>query len=279
MTTVAELLEQTACLQVVSESWRLDGELLLANALGSRRETLHAHPEAAVPEAAMGSYNNYLQRRLRGEPLAYILGQKAFWDFELQVTNAVLIPRPETELLVEAVLDKLQARRQSPLRMVDLGTGSGAIAIALARSCPRWSIGAVERSSAALAVACANGEQLAAGRIDFQEGDWSRELPDASVDVLVSNPPYVAEHDSHLLADGLPFEPALALTAGVTGLDALRAIVGDAPRVLTPGGWLFLEHGFEQGTAVRGLLEQQGFTGITTLSDYSGQPRVSLGQL
>ena len=277
-TTVAAALAQARSLQQGSPSWRLDGELLLADATGRRREWLLAHDEAELGLAELTRFQDLLQRRQNGEPMAYILGRKDFLDFELGVTPAVLIPRPETELLVETAVELLGDSAAEPLRVADLGTGSGAIAIALARRFPHWRIEAVDISPEALAVARENAGRLGAGNIDFIAGSWCDGLQHSGYDAIIANPPYVAAGDPHLAEDGLPFEPLAALAAGPDGLEALRAIIGGAGARLKRASWLVLEHGHDQRAALESLLAAQGFDSIRGIQDYAGHDRVIAGR-
>ncbi|MEX2468393.1 MAG: peptide chain release factor N(5)-glutamine methyltransferase [Pseudohongiellaceae bacterium] len=277
--TVAAALGQACSLQATSASWRLDGELLLAAVTQRRREWLLAHGEAELGLAELTRYQDLLQRRQNGEPMAYILGRRGFLDFELTVTPAVLIPRPETELLVETAVDLTRGRAEEALRVADLGTGSGVIAIALGRRFPHWRIDAIDISTEALAVARGNAERLGADNVEFIEGSWCDGLAQSGYyDAIVANPPYVAAGDPHLSEDGLPFEPLGALAAGPDGLDALRAIIGQAGARLKKASWLLLEHGHDQRAALQALLAAQGYDNIKALQDYSGHDRVIVGQ-
>ena len=247
---------------------RLDAELLLAHVLDVSRANVIARDERELTPEEQGDFERLLARRVAGEPLAYLTGSREFWSLELEVTKDVLVPRPETELLVEWGL------ALAPASVLDLGTGSGAIALALAKELPRASVTAVDVSVAALAVARANARRLGVASVEFRAGSWFDGL--GAFDLVVSNPPYVAENDPHL-AD-LKFEPALALTSGVDGLDALREIVAQAPRHLGPGGWLLVEHGGTQGPAVRELFRMAGFGSIETRRDLAGLERATGGQ-
>lgn len=278
-TTIAAALVRARSLQAGSESWRLDGELLLAAVMQRRREWLLAHGEAELGLAELKRYQDLLRRRQNGEPMAYILGRRGFLDFELTVTPAVLIPRPETELLVETVVDLTRARAGEALRVADLGTGSGVIAIALGRCFPHWQIDAVDISPEALAVARGNAERLGVDNVGFILGSWCDGLDQSRYyDAIVANPPYVAAGDPHLSEDGLPFEPLGALAAGPDGLDALRTIIAQAGARLKKASWLFLEHGYDQRTALHALLAAQGYDNIKALQDYSGHDRVVVAQ-
>lgn len=252
-----------------------EAELLLAHALGRSRSWLYAHGDEPLDPAVQAAFEALLQRRQAGEPVAYLIGRRGFWRFELRVTPATLIPRPETERLVELALARLPAGRA--LRVADLGTGSGAIALAIACERPRARVVATDASAAALAVARANAEALALGNVEFRPGDWCVPLRGERFDLIASNPPYVAEGDPHL--DALRHEPLAALAAGADGLEAIRTIVRDAPMHLVSGGWLLLEHGHDQGAAVRVLLQAAGFVEVATERDLEGRERVSLGRV
>ena len=252
-------------------------ELLLSHALGRDRAWLYAHADDALAAADAVRFHSLLMRRAAGEPLAYIIGHREFWSLELSVTPAVLIPRPETELLVELALRKTP--QGTEVDIADLGTGSGAIALALARECPHARLLATDASAAALMVARGNAERLGVGNVEFAKGDWCAALGSAKFDLIVSNPPYIADADAHLHQGDLRFEPRGALASGADGFDAIRVIVRDAPVHLKPGGWLLFEHGYEQGVAARVLLEKSGFVGMFTELDLEGRERVSGGSL
>lgn len=257
---------------------RLEAELLLAHALGKPRVWLYAHAGDAVDEAAQAAFAALLTRRLAGEPIAYLTGRRGFWSLELEVTPATLIPRPETELLVELALARLPAEARA--RVADLGTGSGAVALAIARERPQAWVFATDASAAALAVARRNAGRLGLVHVAFAQGDWCRALGDAhDFDLIVSNPPYIAVGDPHLGEGDLRFEPATALASGADGLDAIRNIVRDARAHLRPGGWLLFEHGYQQGAAVRALLAAAGYRQVFTARDLEGRERVSGGAM
>jgi release factor glutamine methyltransferase len=252
----------------------LDAGLLLAHALRTTRARLMAHAESMVEPAALRRYSALIERRARGEPLAYLTGTREFWSLPLSVSSAVLVPRPETELLVERAL----ALRSAPHgRVADLGTGCGAVALALASERPRWQVTATDISAEALAVARANAAQLGL-TVDFRQGDWFTPLAGVCFDMLVSNPPYVAADDPALEDAALAHEPRLALTPGADALACLRAIGRDAPHHLVPGGWLLLEHGTSQGAAVRRELVVAGFRYVRSHRDLSGNERITEGQ-
>ena len=256
---------------------RLEAELLLAEATGWTRTSLLAWPERAPSAEAIATFEALLARRLTGEPIAYLRGRQAFWTLELRVTPDTLIPRPETELLVELALERLDA--QSPLQIADLGTGSGAIAAAVASERPGWSLIATDRSAAALAVARDNFRTLGLERIGCLRMDWLAALASDSLDAILSNPPYVAGQDPHLDRGDPRFEPRSALTPGGDGLEAIRAIAADAGRCLRPGGLLAVEHGFDQGEAARRIFTSAGLHRVETCQDLAGLDRVTLGYL
>ena len=253
----------------------LDAELLLAHVLGLARVHLKSHPEGKVAATAADRFLELIGQRADGRPLAYLLGRKAFWSLELEVTPAVLVPRPETELLVERAL---ALGAGSALSVADLGTGSGAIALALARERPRWRILATDLSAAALAVARANAAALRLGRVEFLEGSWFEPLGERRFDLLVSNPPYVAADDPALADPALQFEPRVALSPGRDGMACLRALAHGAAPHLERGGWLLLEHGAMQGEAVRGELVLAGFAHVRSHRDLAGHERMTEGQ-
>lgn len=254
---------------------RLDARLLLQYATGCSHADLLARPEMPVIGPAGEQFVAWVERRAAGEPLAYLLGEAEFRGRVFQVSPAVLIPRPETEVLIELALEVLAGRAAADV--VDLGTGSGIVAVSLALECPVATVSAVDLSPGALAVARNNAGRLGA-KVDFHEGDWFAPLAGRRFDLIVSNPPYVAEGDPHLELNGLPHEPRLALTdqeAGGNGLACIRRIVADAAAHLNPGGWLLFEHGYNQGEASRNLLAAAGFKEAFTHPDLAGIARVS----
>ncbi|WP_159017180.1 peptide chain release factor N(5)-glutamine methyltransferase [Cognatiluteimonas profundi] len=254
----------------------IDAEYLLAHALGRSRTWIHTHGDAVVDPAARARYAELIRRRADGEPVAYLTGSRGFWTLGLQVTPDTLIPRAETELLVELALARLPGDRA--IRIADLGTGSGAIALALASERPRATVLATDASDTALAVARRNAAALGIESITFAQGDWCQALGAATFDLIASNPPYLADADPHRWAGDLRFEPVAALVSGSDGLDALRTIVRDAPAHLAAGGWLLLEHGWEQGESVRRLLIDAGFVDVATEQDLEHRDRVTVGR-
>ncbi|NGY04389.1 peptide chain release factor N(5)-glutamine methyltransferase [Solimonas terrae] len=266
-------MQTQAAVAAVSDSARLDAELLLGHVLGLSRTQLRLRHDQALDETRGLRLATLTERRCGGEPIAYLLGAQGFWSLDLEVNAAVLVPRPETELLVEWALERLPVGETR--RVVDLGTGSGAIALAIAVERPQVQISASDISADALAVACRNAARVAAS-VDFHEGRWWQPFAAARFDLVVSNPPYIAAGDPHLAALG--HEPALALSDGADGLQALCEIIAGAPAQLRPNGWLLLEHGHDQGAAVRALLSAAGFDSVSTRRDLEARERVSGGR-
>lgn len=285
----AALRRAESMLRTHSDSARADAEILLAHVLQVPRQRLHARGPAPLTETQQAQVEALLVRRAAGEPVAYLTGICGFWTLDLAVNPAVLIPRPETERLVEWALQLIDrdcaGGRQSALRMADLGTGSGAIALALASELPQSRILATDVSPAALGVARMNAVSAGLPNVHFAEGSWAEplarvrldETPDApGFDFILGNPPYIAAADPHLPA--LRHEPVRALVSGADGLDAMRQIVATAPPYLCGGGWLLLEHGYDQAVAVRVLLETAGLIQVQTRRDLAGHERVTGGQ-
>jgi release factor glutamine methyltransferase len=275
LTAAQQQLAQT--LQLPASEARVEADILLREAMGRvSRAWLITHSEDSPNAAQQARFAALMARRLEGEPVAYILGRREFYGLSFGVTPAVLIPRPDTETLVDAALQKIPQNR--PCRVLDLGTGSGAIAIAIASQRPNATVTAVDRSAEALAVAGANAERLAPGHVQLLVSAWFSTLDQESFDVIVSNPPYIAAADSHLAQGDLRFEPASALASGQDGLDDIRRIVRDAPSYLAGGGWLLLEHGYDQAERVGALLREAGFIAIGHAADLAGIQRVTLGR-
>lgn len=249
-----------------------EARLLLMHAAAVTATEIAAHPERDLPSSRLPEFMSLVARRAAGEPIAYLLGTREFYGRAFKVTPAVLIPRPETELLVDIALGKV-SRGDTP-RILDLGAGSGCVAITLALELG-CEVTAVDVSAAALAIARENAVRLGA-RVNFIESDWFSNV-EGEFDLIVGNPPYVAEGDPHLADGDLRFEPMTALACGADGLSAIRRILGDARQHLAPGGWLFLEHGYDQAEAMRQLLAEAGFTGIEQHRDLAGIVRISGG--
>jgi release factor glutamine methyltransferase len=277
MTTVATIAEAVKNAELTlkphSESPRLDAELLLATLLGLPRTALIARGNEPVALNDENAYAELIAKRAGGMPIAYLTGSREFWSLPLKVSPAVLVPRPETEVLVERALALLP--RDAACSVLDLGTGSGAIALSLAHERPHWMITAVDISPAALEIALQNAQNLKLSHVEWRLGHWFDPVPAERFHLIVANPPYIAANDPALTA--LCAEPAAALIAGPTGLEALRAIIAQAPGHLHARGWLALEHGLTQALEVAQLLQQHGFDSIRTYSDFSGRPRVTLG--
>jgi len=255
----------------------IDAQALLAHVLRADRAFVIAHANDPLAPADVETFFALARRRRAGEPLAYLTGWREFFGLALAIDRSVLVPRPETETLVERALAALPRGRAA--RVLDLGTGSGAIALAIAHERPEAEVVATERSAAALDVARANGERLGVANVRWLESDWYAALPaGARFDLIASNPPYVAEGDSHLDEGDLPFEPRAALVAGADGLDALRTIVAGAPARLAGGGLLIVEHGYDQADAVRALLTAAGLRDLESLRDLAGIHRVAVGR-
>lgn len=252
-----------------------ESELLLGHALGRERAWLFAHAGDAMGRDASERFADLIAQRARGLPVAQLLGTWGFWNLDLRVTRDTLIPRPETELLVEAALERLAVAQ--PLRVADLGTGSGAIALALARERPQTRVLATDASAAALEVARDNARRNEIANIEFRHGDWYAPLDGECFDLIASNPPYIAEGDAHLEQGDLRFEPRFALASGEDGLDAIRILAAGARAHLCAGGWLLVEHGYAQGEPVRSIFSEAGLTCVETRHDLEARERVTLG--
>ncbi|GAB2796047.1 peptide chain release factor N(5)-glutamine methyltransferase [Dyella kyungheensis] len=252
---------------------RLEAELLLLHVLDKPRSWVIAHADDRLDETQLAAFAALVQRRGEGEPVAYITGHRGFWTLNLEVTSATLIPRPETELLVELALSRMDAAA----RVVDLGTGSGAIALAIARECPTARVVATDASADALAVAQRNAAKHGIRNVRFAQGDWLAPLAGEHFDLVVTNPPYIEADDVHLGQGDLRFEPATALASGADGLDDIRRIVAQSRDHLVPGGALLMEHGWNQGPAVRAILEGAGYSDVFTEQDLEQRDRVSGG--
>ena len=256
-----------------ASSARIEVQCLLQSVLRVNRAYLLTHPERTLDAEAHARYSALLARRLQGEPMAYLLGEREFFGLDFHVTSATLIPRPDTELLVELALQRIPQQG----RVLDMGTGSGAIALAIAYTRPDAKVVAVDASLAALEVAQKNAQRLAIGNVRLLHSDWFAALSGERYDLIVSNPPYIAAGDVHL--EQLGFEPLSALVSGADGLDDIRRIVSEAGAHLVPGGSLMLEHGYDQAERVRELLVQAGFSGVSSARDLAGIARVTVGAL
>ena len=254
---------------------RLDAEVLLGHAMGVTRTALFTRRSEPVAPAQAEHFRSLIAARREGRPVAHLVGEKEFWSLPLKITAEVLTPRPETELLVERALLRMPA--EAPERVLDLGTGSGAIALAIASERPRCEVTATDLSANALALAEANAQALGLGNIRFAAGDWFGAVPGRVFDLIVTNPPYVADGEWPATDRELQFEPRMALAGGADGLDAIRSIIRNARAHLGPGGWLLLEHGMAQGEAVRALLAGAGFGSIATHADLARLPRATEG--
>lgn len=274
--TVRRLLTDAAR-RLPGDEARAEAERLLAHALGVGPTWLYLHGDDSPAADAAVEFGRLVERRIAGEPVAYLLGHRGFWRFDLQVSPATLIPRPETERLVELALERLPTDRD--VRAADLGTGTGAIALAIASERPRTTVVAVDASADALAVAQANARALGLERIGFCQGDWLAPLAGQRFHLIASNPPYIADDDAHLQQGDLRFEPRSALASGRDGLDDIRKIAADAPAHLFPGGWLLVEHGWDQGDAVRAIFQANGLAAVETVQDWEQRDRVTLGRM
>jgi release factor glutamine methyltransferase len=272
--TLGEALNSAQrALAAITDTPRLDAEWLLEHVTALDRTQLFTRADEVLDAAGSARFFALVERRRRGEPLAYLTGERGFWSLNLRVSPDVLVPRPETELLVEWSL-LLIAELDRPV-IADLGTGSGALALALATERPDAIVDATDVSAAALVIAQGNAERLGLQRVRFQRGHWLEPLADQAYDLIVSNPPYIAADDAHLQA--LQHEPMLALSDGADGLDALREIIATASAHLRRNGWLMVEHGYDQAAAVRSLFAQAGFSAVETRPDMGGQERATAG--
>ena len=274
MTTLANAIRDAAS-RLPGDAARLEAELLLAHAMDRPRSWFYAHASDVLSEDQAFAFESLVKRRIHGEPVAQITGRRGFWSLELTVTPDTLVPRPETELLVELALERMP--RAEPLRVLDLGTGTGAIALAVASERPLADVTATDASAAALAVAAGNARD-AGLPVRFLSGDWFAAVPREQFDLVLSNPPYIADGDPHLGQGDLRFEPRTALASGADGLEAIRAICAGINTHLAPGGWLLVEHGYDQGEPVRALFRAAGLERVATERDLEQRDRVTLGQ-
>lgn len=277
MPSIEQLLKQaTLQLADIHESAQLDAEVLLAHVLEKDRSYLRAWPERTISTEELSRYKTLLTRRAAGEPIAHLTGWREFWSLQLAVTADTLIPRPETEHLVELALEKIPLNTR--WQIADLGTGSGAIALAIASERPECTLVATDQSEAALAVARNNAKRLGLNNIEFRQGDWLAPLKEQKFELIVSNPPYIPETDPHLQLGDVRFEPQSALTSGKQGLDDIETIARESRQHLKPGGWLIIEHGYDQGVEARAILESLSYHHVSTGRDLQGQDRLVLGQ-
>ena len=275
MTTVAALLREAGS-KLESETPRLDAELMLGFVLQKNSAWLLAHGDDELPLPSQVTFLELLERRIAGEPVAHIIGSRGFWTLDLRVTADTLIPRPETELLVELAIAKCASDKK--LRILDLGTGTGAVALAIASECKNSEVLAADKSAAALGVARENARRNNL-QVEFIQSDWFEALADKKFDLIVSNPPYICNDDPHLSLGDVRFEPLTALASGPDGLDDIRLIIAQAPQYCLPGAWLMIEHGFDQGEAIRALFSNAGFSHVETAQDLEQRDRVTAGQL
>lgn len=258
------------------DSPKRDAEILLSFVTGKSRSWLMAFDETLLNDQQLTQLDALLLRRAQGEPIAHLIGEREFWSLPLRVNDATLIPRPDTEILVEQALVRLPA---TPSRILDLGTGTGAIALAIASERPDCQVVGVDRIEAAVELAQLNAEQLGLSNASFSLSHWFRDLASSRFDLIVSNPPYIDASDIHLGQGDVRFEPRSALVAEEAGLADLRTLIEQAPHWIVAGGWLLLEHGWQQEHAVRQLMIENGYQAVATANDYGGNPRVTFGQL
>lgn len=273
MTTVKQNLVRGTEL-ADSDTARLDTEILLGHTLGRPRTWLYTWPEYQLTESEQQCFDELLKRRARGEPVAHLIGSREFWSLPLKVNPSTLIPRPETELLVETALELCP---QETLHALDLGTGTGAIALALASEKPGWRIVAAEKSAEAMALAEENRRALGFDNVQILQSDWFAQIAPQQFDLIASNPPYIDAADPHLGEGDVRFEPRSALVAGREGLADIELIARQGIGYLSPGGWLIVEHGWQQATAVREIFAAAGLRNIESRRDYSGWERITLG--
>ena len=270
---IEQAVAQHARLQEVSDSSRLDAELLLCHVLQQPRSYLFTWSDRDLSPEQVDAYDALLQRRLQGEPVAHLIGSQAFWTLDLEVTPDTLIPRPETETLVEVALDKLP---DGPYRVADLGTGTGAIALSLASERTAWQVVGCDRVDAAVQLAERNRQRLEIGNAEFVQGSWFEPLK-GRFDMIVSNPPYIDPEDPHLQQGDVRFEPLSALIADNQGMADIEQIASTARTYLNPNGWLLFEHGYDQGPVSRELLQRLGYENVETIQDLGARDRVTLG--
>ena len=276
--TLAELLQQSSQqLAAISDSPRLDAEVLLCHVLQKERSHLRAWPEKIITGEPLARFQTLLEQRLSGQPIAYLCGRREFWSLDLAVNPHTLIPRPETELLVETLLELYP--QHTPLKLADLGTGSGAIALAIASERPGWSIIATDIDKTSLQLAEQNARRHQLKNITFAQGSWFQALGHEKLDIIVSNPPYIAESDPHLQLGDVRFEPRRALSSGADGLDDIRLLAAGAASHLKPGGMLMVEHGYNQKTQLNDIFTKNHYKKIQQRRDILKQPRLTYGYI
>ncbi len=278
LTTVADILKRSRTLESVSESARLDTELLLSFCLGKDRSWLYTWPEKKVSSEQIQKFEVLFNRRLKGEPLAYILGEKDFWSLSLNVNSSTLIPRPETELIVETILERVALESNTDLHVLDLGTGSGAIALSIAKELPSAKVLGVDNKTEIIALAKSNADKNSITNVNFILSHWFESLGNFCFDFIVSNPPYIESDDEHLTRGDVRYEPKSALVAEAKGLADLKHIIENGPTFMKSTAWLILEHGWTQGESVRTLMKECGYQCVETRKDFAACERVTLGQ-
>lgn len=277
--SITQCLQFARELESISDSPRLDIELLLCHVLQKNRTYLFTWPDKTLSPEQTEEFLQFFNRRKSGEPIAHILGQREFWSLPIAVNNSTLIPRPDTELLVELVLELFaNDAPQQKRSCLDLGTGTGAIVLAIASEKPQWQLVGVDKSADAVALAQQNRDQLNFGHVEIKQSDWFSAIPAQQFDVIVSNPPYIDPQDPHLQQGDVRFEPRSALIADNQGLADIELIIQHSWNYLCEQGWLLLEHGYDQGQAVRDLLIARGFAQVETRTDLGGNERVTLGR-
>ncbi|GMR16514.1 MAG: peptide chain release factor N(5)-glutamine methyltransferase [Gammaproteobacteria bacterium] len=275
MVNIAQLIDDSIKqLEAVSDSARLDTELLLCSILKKDRSFLRAWPEYEIDPQQLNAFQQLLKQRLQGMPIAHILGERGFWSLNLKVTPDTLIPRPDTEKLVELALAMIPDN--TPWQILDLGTGTGAIALSIAKEKPACHVTATDQSAAALGLAKQNAELNQVSNTSFVQSNWFAELQNQAFDMIVSNPPYIKEHDPHLIKGDVRFEPITALSSGEDGLNDIRTIINNSQAHLNAKGALLIEHGYDQAEAVCALLNNAGFATVEDVKDDSGNPRVAV---
>ncbi len=277
MTTITELLQEAQQTIDFSDSARLDAELLLCDVMRFERSSIYAHPDQTIPDEKLKLFQSLIERRREGHPIAHLTGKKEFWSLQLNINTQTLIPRPETECLVEAALTLIPD--DTDFSLLDLGTGSGAIAIAIASEKPRCSITATDINPDALEIAKKNAADYQLDNIGFLLSDWYKNIPAQSFDLIISNPPYIKQGDEHLLQGDVRFEPELALIAGADGMQAINIILEGANKYLVHNACLLIEHGYDQKQPVQKAFLTHGFIEIKTLQDLSAQDRITYGNI